>query len=496
MLIIPGQPGKDLCDRNLGVTRRDLLRVGGSGLLGLSLGSMLRLQAASARAAEADTAGPKIGRPGWGKAKSIIMVYLQGGPSHLDLWDPKDNVPDNVRSVFKAIDTKTPGIQVMEVLPKLARVTDKFTFIRSMSYTPNGLFNHTAAIYQMMTGYTTDKVSPSGQLEPPSPKDFPNFGSNIIRLKPPTEPMLPFVMLPRPLQESNVVGKGGTAGFLGKAFDPYTLYPDGDDMDMTKMDRIKVDDLQLRPEVFATRLERRARLRDAINANMPVIDQAVAEYNLDEYYEKALSLVVSGRAREAFDLARESSKTRDLYGRNTFGQSCLLARRLVEAGTRVVEVVWPKVANSDNHSWDHHVGLTERMRDRSAPMLDAGLSGLLTDLDDRGLLDETLVVAVGEFGRSPQKGVSTSGNGNSADGRDHWPYCYTAVVAGAGIKRGHIHGKSDKTGSAPVENPVHPGELLATIYHAFSIDPATIVYNHLNQPRELVKADAVSKLFA
>jgi Protein of unknown function (DUF1501) len=493
MLIIPGQAGKDLCDPHLGVTRRDLLRVGGSGLLGLSLGSMFQLQAASA--AGPDTVGGAGKRPGWGKAKSIIMVYLQGGPSHLDLWDPKDNVPDNVRSVFKAIDTKVPGTKVTEVLPRLARITDKFTFIRSMSYTPNGLFNHTAAIYQMMTGYTTDKVSPSGQLEPPSPKDFPNYGSNIIRLKPPTEPMLPFVMLPRPLQESGVVGKGGTAGFLGRAFDPYTLYPDGDDMDMTKMDRIKIDDLQLRPEVFATRLQRRAKLRDAIDAGMPAIDKAVSDYNLNEYYDRALKLIVSGRAREAFNLDREPAALRDLYGRNTFGQSCLLARRLVEAGTRVVEVIWPKVANSDNHSWDHHVGLTERMRDRSGPMLDQGLSGLITDLDRRGLLDETLVVAVGEFGRSPQKGVSTSGNGNSADGRDHWPYCYTAVITGAGVKRGHVHGQSDKTGSAPLNDPVHPNELLATIYHAFGIDPATIVLNHLNQPRELVKGEAVTKLF-
>jgi hypothetical protein len=492
MIIVPGQPGKDLCDRHLGMTRRDLLRVGGSGLLGLSLGTMLELQAASA----ADVTGGASGRPGWGKAKSIIMVYLQGGPSHLDLWDPKDNVPDNVRSVFKAIDTKTPGLKFTEILPKLAQITDKLTMIHSMSYTPNGLFNHTAAIYQMMTGYTTDKVSPSGQLEPPSPKDFPNFGSNIIRLKPPTEPMLPFVMLPRPLQESNVVGKGGTAGFLGKAFDPYTLYPDGDDMDMSKMERIKVDDLQLRPEVFSVRLERRAKLRQAIDAGMPDIEKAVADYNLNTYYDKALSLVISGRAREAFNLSQESAKTRDMYGRNTFGQSCLLARRLVEAGTRVVEVVWPKVANSDNHSWDHHVDLTKRMRDQSGPMLDAGLSGLITDLDERGLLKETLVVAVGEFGRSPQKGVSTSGNGNSADGRDHWPYCYTACVAGAGIKRGNVHGKSDKTGSAPLEDPVHPGELLATIYHSFGIDPATIVYNHLNQPRELVKAETVGRLLA
>jgi uncharacterized protein (DUF1501 family) len=303
-------------------------------------------------------------------------------------------------------------------------------------------------------------------------------------------------MLPRPLQESGVVGKGGTAGFLGKAFDPYTLYPDGDDMDMAKLDRIKIDDLQLRPEVFAMRLQRRAKLREALNAGMPEIDKAVADFKLTEYYDRALSLIVSGRAREAFQLTEEPAPIRELYGRNTFGQSCLLARRLIEAGTKVVEVIWPKVANSDNHSWDHHVDLTSRMRDRSGPMLDQGLSGLLTDLDQRGLLESTLVVAVGEFGRSPQKGVSTSGNGNSADGRDHWPYCYTAVLAGAGIRRGHIHGQSDKTGSAPLSDPVHPGELLASIYHAFGIDPATIVYNHLNQPRELVKAEALTRFFA
>lgn len=456
-------------------------------MIGLSLANLFKLQ--SAQAAE-------NGAAGWGKAKSIIMVYLQGGPSHLDLWDPKENVPDKVKSVFSNVATKIPGIQFTENLPKLAQVNDKFTMIRSMSYTPNGLFNHTAAIYQMMTGYTTDKVSASGQLEPPSPKDFPNFGSNIIRLKPMTEPMLPFVMLPRPLQESNVVGKGGTAGFLGREFDPYTLYPDGDDLDMNKMDRLRIDDLQLRPEVFASRLERRASLRSCLDSAMPELDKAVGDYKLDDYYARALNLIVSGRARQAFELSQEPTAVRQKFGRNTFGQSLLLARRLVEAGTRVVEVVWPKVANSDNHSWDHHVGLNERMKNQSGPMLDTGLSALISDLDERGLLGETLVVAVGEFGRSPQKGVSTSGNGNSADGRDHWPYCFTAVVAGGGTKRGYVHGKSDATASAPLEDPVHPTELLASIYHAVGIDPETIVYNHLNQPRELVKAKAVTSLFS
>ena len=484
---LKGPAGKDICDSHVGLTRRDVLRVGGAGMLGMSLGTMLQLQA--------QAAGAK-GGAGWGKAKSIIMCYLQGGPSHLDLWDPKPEAPENVRSIFNPISTKIPGVQFTDILPKLSKINDKFTLIRSMSYTPVGLFNHTAAIYQLMTGYTTDKVSPSGQLEPPSPKDFPNFGSQIIRLRPPTEPMLPFVTLPRPLQESNVVNKGGTAGFLGKAFDPYYLFPPGDDMNMKKLDQIRADDLKLDPEVFSIRLKRRAKLRKALDQRMKDIERAVADKKLTEYYDQALQLIVSGRAREAFRLEAESAEMRDKYGRTTFGQSCLMARRLVEAGTRVVEVIWPKVANSDNHSWDHHVGLSTRMKTQSGPMFDAGVSALIEDLDQRGMLDETLVVVIGEFGRSPQKGISTSGNNNTADGRDHWPYCYTALMAGAGIKRGYVHGKSDKTASAPLEDPVHPGEILASIYHSFGITPQTIVYNHLKQPRELVKAESLSALFA
>jgi len=229
---------------------------------------------------------------------------------------------------------------------------------------------------------------------------------------------------------------------------------------------------------------------------MPAIEKAVARYDLDEYYSQALGLVLSGKARDAFDLKLEKDETRDRYGRNTFGQSCLLARRLIEAGTRFVEVNWPKVANSDNHSWDTHTGLTHRIKNQAAPLLDGALSSLIADLDERGLLDETLVVAVGEFGRSPKRGVSTSGNANNDDGRDHWPYCYTACVAGAGVKRGHVHGKSDATGSAPLENPVHPNDLLATIYHSVGIAPDTIVYNHLNQPRELVKGATVSGILS
>lgn len=478
----PDRPARPL-------SRREVLRVGGGALLGLTAPQLLALQARGANSLITPARG-------FGRAKSVILIFLQGGPSHLDLWDPKDDVPDDVKSAFATIPSKVPGMELTELMPRLAEVTDKLTLIRSMSYTPNGLFNHTAAHYQMLTGYTADKVSPSGQLEPPSPKDFPNVGCNITRLRPPDAPMLPFVMTPRPLQESNVVGKAGTAGFLGRAHDPYFLYPPGDDLDNGKMDRIQLADLALRGELSIGRLERRASLRDRIERAMPEIDAAVARYDLDEYAEQALELVLSGRAREAFELEREPEWLRDRYGRTTFGQCCLLARRCVEAGTRFVQINWPKVANSDLHSWDVHKGLKERMGKRAAPMLDPGLASLITDLDARGMLDDTLVVAVGEFGRSPKKGLSTSGNDNDADGRDHWPYCFTAVVAGGGTKRGFVYGRSDATASAPLEKPVHPTELLATIYHAVGIDPATLVYNHLNQPREMVKGEPVMGLFA
>src|SRR5690242_14680190 len=217
MLSIPGRPGAT-CD---GISRRELLRVGGAGLLGVSLANLLQIEALGASVAT--TSGD---RNGFGKAKNFIFVFLQGGPSHLDIWDPKPDAPDNIRGDFKTIKTKLTGVHVTEVMPNLANVLDRGTLIRSVSYTPAGLFNHTAAIYQMMTGYTPDKVAPSGQLDPPNRSDFPCMCAQIARLQPPAVPMLPSVMLPRPLQESNVIGKGGTAGFLGAANDPYYLFQD------------------------------------------------------------------------------------------------------------------------------------------------------------------------------------------------------------------------------------------------------------------------------
>jgi hypothetical protein len=448
----------------------------------------LRARAAAATPSEGRSfAGDK----NFGRARSVILIYLQGGPSHIDIWDPKPDAPQNIRGEFKPIPTVLPGVHLSETMPKLARELDKVTLIRSMSYSPNGLFNHTAAMYQMLTGYTPDKVSPSGQLEPPAPDDFPTAGSHVAKMRPPEVPMLPFVMLPRPLQESNVIGKGGTAGFLGKAYDPFYLFQDPNQS-------LNVGDMAVRQDVPLKRLERRASLLKTINASMPLVEKAVRNSAVDQYYEKAFSLILSGRAREAFDLEREPNTVRERYGRHTFGQSLLLARRLIAAGTRFVQVNWPAVANGNPvvDAWDTHAANFGPLRDLHCPKLDGGLSALINDLDVRGLLEDTLVVAVGEFGRSPRLGVSTSGNGNAKDGRDHWPYCYTAVAAGAGIRRGAVHGKSDEHGSSPVQSPVHPQELLATIYYALGIDPAMEVRNHLDQPRPLVKGEPVLDLYA
>lgn len=481
MFAIDGRPGR-LCD---GVSRREILQVGGSSMLGLSLASALKAQDA-----KSEEAGRIRGGKWFGKTKSVILLFLQGGPSHLDIWDPKPEAPTNIRGEFKPIATKTPGLFFGEHMPKLAQQTDKCTIIHSVSYTPVGLFNHTAAHYQMLTGYTPDKVSPSGQLEPPSPRDFPNIGSVIIKHRPSNVPMLPFVMLPRPPQESNVIGKASTAGFLGRAFDPYYMYQDPNGA-------ISVGDLGLRDDTPLPRLKRRSSLWATVKQGMPELQHAVDSYALDKYYGRAFELLLSGRAKKAFQLDEEPAALRDRYGRCTFGQSCLLARRLIEAGTKFVQVNWPAVANGNPQvdAFDTHAANFGPLKDLHLPKLDPALATLLEDMDQRGLLKETMVLAIGEFGRSPIMGVSTSGNSNAPDGRDHWPYCYTCMIAGGGIGRGKVYGKSDKHGSSPIENPVHPIELLATIYYAIGLAPDMIQYNDLGQPRPLVKAEPVMGLF-
>jgi hypothetical protein len=303
--------------------------------------------------------------------------------------------------------------------------------------------------------------------------------------------VLPFVELPRPLQESGIIGKGGAAGFLGKAYDPYRLYQD-------PAKPIQLDDLALRKEVPPERLKDRFELLKGINGSMPEIEKALNQQAIDEYYGKALDLVLSGKARDAFDLSKEKPATRERYGLHTFGQGLLLSRRLIEAGTRFVQMNWPSVANgnAETDSWDTHAANFRPLKNLHCPKLDRALSALLDDMHHSGLLKETIVVAIGEFGRSPRLGVSTSGNSNSPDGRDHWPYCYSAIVAGAGIAGGMQYGESDQTASSPKDKPVHPNDLLATVYYSLGIDPDMEIRNHLNQPRELVKGKVITDLWA
>src|SRR5512133_2964998 len=273
MLVIPGRR----CHTCEGPTRRELLRAGSIGLLGLDLAGFLAWQGSAKGSSKLE------GSRGFGSAKSVIMIFLQGGPSHIDIWDPKPDAPANIRGEFKPIKTKIPGTFISDQMPMMAQHLDKATLIRSMSYTPNGLFNHTAAIYQMLTGYPPDKVSPSGQLEPPSPADFPTAGSQVSKLKPPKDPVLPFVELPRPLQEAGIIGKGGAAGFLGKAYDPYRLYQD-------PAKPIQLDDLALRKDVSPDRLKDRFELLKGINGSMPDLEKALKDYAIDEYYGKAFDL--------------------------------------------------------------------------------------------------------------------------------------------------------------------------------------------------------------
>ena len=302
----------EFCD---GSSRRDFLKVGGLSLFGLGLQDVLKLQ----EQAKAAPSPRFAGATGFGSAKSVVLLFLQGGPSHIDIWDPKPEAPSNVRGEFKPIDTKVSGIQLSETMPKLAQTVDKCTLIRSMSYTPAGLFNHTAAIYQMVTGYPPSEVSPSGQLEPPSPIDYPNAGSWISKFRPPEEPVLPFVELPRPLQESSIIGKGGAAGFLGKALDPYRLYQDPNKP-------IKLDDLELRRETPADRLQDRFDLLKGVNGSMPELEKAVEKAALGKYYEQAFDLVLSGKARDAFRAprVRHLSRGRRRGGRPQRGRHHLL----------------------------------------------------------------------------------------------------------------------------------------------------------------------------
>jgi hypothetical protein len=485
MLKILGRTGC-LCGR---LSRRELLQVGTLGLFGVSLPQLLKTQAL-ARASSPSAPGRSLqGTRGFGRARSVVLLYLQGAPSHIDLWDPKPDAPSSVRGEFCPIATGVPGMFLSEMLPRLALHGDKFALIRSLSFNPKGLTNHGAAIYTLLTGHDPTNFTPTGLAVPPSRDDLPSVGSATAKYRPAEPGALSYVALCEPVKESVFVGVAQSAGLLGNAYDPYTMYDD-------PFAQPRAAEFTLPPDVTLGRLQARLDLRAAARAR-----EDLGPRDFNAFYGKAFSLIESDRAAQAFRLDLEPAASRIEYGATRFGQSCLLARRLVESGVRFIQVTWP--ARSDDEpapgpdgSWDTHRNNFPMLRDHRCPVFDRAAAALIADLAARGLLDETLVVAVGEFGRSPRIGAPTTMNVGPG-GRDHWPHCYTALVAGGGVRGGHVYGESDSHAAFPRSNPVHPFDLIATVYHAIGIDPDLRFVDVLNRPRRLVDhGEAILDLFA
>jgi len=446
--------GSRHCD---GLTRRELLRVGALGLGGLSLPELLPLQPLAA--------SPGVRRP----ARSVILLFLSGGPSHLDMWDLKPEAPEEIRGTFRPVHTSVPGIHISEHLPRMARLADKYAIIRSMQHATG---NHPAASYWMMVGSPIARAAP--QRVTMSREDRPHPGAVLAKFLPRAGTTPPFVMVPEAISPVGPERPGQYAGFLGAAYDPYRVNSDPNRRDYSP------GALDPARDVALSRLDDRRGLLAGVNRQAHYLEQTAVAQVLDPYYTRAFDMISSQAAQRAFDISAESARTRDRYGRHIFGQSVLLARRLVEAGVRLVHVNWVRHDNgSGGQGYDSHRDHLNWARTELLPPTDAAFAALIEDLSDRGLLDETLVVVMGEFGRTPRF--------NSVGGRDHWPNCFSVVLAGGGIRGGQVLGSSDRIGAYPTTTPVSPQDLLATIYHCLGIDPHTTIYDLQNRPFALVE---------
>lgn len=452
-------------------SRRDLIKVGGLGLLGLSLPRLLRAEEAAKRAAH-----PKP------RAKSVIFLFQWGGPSHVDMFDRKPDAPEGVRGPLASISSNVPGLPLCEGMERVAKIMDKVTLIRSMHHT---MKNHNSAGYYALTGQAppTDDQRLRDSLDL-----YPAYGSVIDRLAPVREAVPTFVSYPHVIADGSIT-PGQHASFLGKRHDPMLILQDPND------ENFALPELSLPANLSVERLEQRRELQRLIDDQSRLIDDSASARGLDAYYEKALAMLNSPKLRQAFDLSREPAMMREAYGRTTYGQGCLLARRLVEAGTKVVTVYFSNSIggqSTEKGGWDTHGFNDTRMYEiipkYHLPITDQTLPTLIHDLEDRGLLDETLVVWFGEFGRTPRI------NGNVS--RDHWPQCYTVLLAGGGVKKGFVYGASDKIGAYPAENMVRPDDLAATIYHLLGIDPATHVYGVGDRPLPIANGQPVLEVIA
>mgnify|MGYP001287012535 FL=1 len=441
--------------------RRELLQLGALSAIGLSLPQLLAAEERVAR------------KPGHEK-RSAIMIFNLGAPSHVDLWDMKPDAPREIRGPFKPIKTKSEDLDISEILPMHAKIGDKFSLVRSVHH--GGAAVHDAGWQIMQTGRRF-----SGGVQ------TPHAGAVASYLLGRKTDLPPFVVLPE------LMGRGGgnmpngqAGGFLGKAHDPFVLNADPS----TK--NFKVPDLLPPDQVGAARLSRRRKLRDIVDGAVKNFESSDDARLLNDNFHAAFRMMTSKEARAAFDITKEKESVRERYGMNRFGQCCLLARRLIESGVRLVTI------NSfltvfDQLSWDIHGSKPfmsiKQMKEIVAPMYDRGYSALIEDLDDRGLLDDTLVSTMSEFGRTPKV--------NPAGGRDHWPQCFTVSFAGGGVQGGRVVGKSDPVGGFPAERPVAPPEVVATIFHSLGLDHQALLPGPAGRPFPLVDfgSNPIKELF-
>jgi len=446
-----------------GPSRRQVLQVGAA--LGLSLPRLLQADAAAAT--------PKRGR-----AKSVIILFLSGGPSQLDMWDLKPDAPADIRGTFKPIRTSVPGIQISEHMPRMARVAQHYTIVRSMSHEDN---DHLRACHYMQTGWELPKKARSGMLR----TDRPHAGAVVSKFLGSTGAAPPFVTIPEFIAPVGPPRPGQHAGFLGAAYDPYLI--DSDPNEPT-YNPGAVGGTTFRK---AERAQRLRALLEAADRGEGIGDlSAVQEYRT--FREKALDLVSSPAAQRAFDVSLEPDKVRDRYGRHHFGQSALVARRLVEAGTRVVQVNFIRHDyGKGGQGYDTHAALgfpahLPYLKDELLPPTDAAFASLMEDLHDRGMLDETIVIMMGEFGRTAKF--------NPVGGRDHWARCHSLVIGGGGIPGGRVYGASDATASEPTENPVSPEDLIATVYSQLGVDYRSEIRDVEDRPLTIIEGNPITGL--
>jgi hypothetical protein len=445
MFMVPGNPVRN-CE---GVSRREWLRVGGLGTVGLNLPLL-----AAGRSLAGEPGGANSARRSFGRAKSCIVLFLFGAPAHQDLWDLKPDAPSEVRGEFRPIPSSVPDLFVGEHLPELAQRAHRYALIRSVTHPDN---THTVAMHYMLSGVRHLRPATNPRN---APDDFPCFGAvanyaaanrlgTFGRVEAPQRASLPAaVSLNSPANQvsaNNHIFPGFFAGFLGAGYDPLFVPQNAD-----------VPDFRPLPVVEnPNRLVARRQLLATI-AGQPM--QAAAEQNLEQEYARAFEVLTSPDVRRAFSLEEELQTVRTAFGKTPFGQACLLARRLVESGVSLVTVNWER----DDAYWDTHKNNFADLKNKLCPNFDRGLSALLDDLGQRGILDETLIVCLGEFGRTPHI--------NGAAGRDHWAPCNTVLLAGAGIPPGAVYGSSDRLAAYPASNPVTPEDLAATMYHLLGID--------------------------